>query len=103
MMVMKSCTDITKKASSTISQASISTAMVTKLAKKAVMPTSSPAFSSSGRAAAKPVDGHEARPHQIGGGQRWHPLALRPSPAKDGKTMSARLLKLPSRRAKKPT
>ena len=55
MMVIKSCTDRTKKAISTISQASIRTAMVTKLAKKVVMPISSPAASNNGREAAKPV------------------------------------------------
>ena len=44
--------------------------MVTKLVKNEVMPISSPAFSSSGREAVKPVDGDEARPHQIGGRQR---------------------------------
>ena len=64
MMVMKSCTDSTKKASSTISQASISTTMVTKLVKNEVMPISSPAFSSSGREAVNPVDA--TNPGRIG-------------------------------------
>ena len=56
MMVMTSWTDSTKKARSTISQPSSSTAMVTKLEKKVVMPMSSPAFSSSGRDAANPAE-----------------------------------------------
>ena len=102
MMVMKSCTDSTKKASSTISHASISTTMVTKLVKNDVMPISSPAFSSSGRDAVNPVDA--TNPGRIrSAAVSDAPDAFKPSPANDWKTMSARPLKLLSSSAKKPT
>ena len=102
MMVMKSWTESTKKASSTISQPSSSTAMVTKLEKNVVMPMSSPAFSRSGFAAAYPADA--TNPGRIRSlAVSAVPDALRPRPANDWNTMSARLLKLPIRRAKKPT
>ena len=102
MMVMKSCTDSTKKANSTISHASISTTMVTKLVKNDVMPISSPAFSSSGREAVKPVDA--TNPGRIrSAAVSDAPDAFKPNPAKDWKTMSARPLKLFSSSAKNPT
>ena len=102
MMVMKSWTARTKKASSTISQASISTEMVTKLVKNDVMPISSPAFSMSGLEAVKPVAA--TNPGRIrSAAVNAAPLAFSPRRAKDEKMMSARLLKLFKRKAKKPT
>ena len=102
MMVMKSWTARTKNASSTMSHASISTLMVTKLLKKVVKPMSSPALSRSGRDAVKPVSA--TNPGRI---RSWAvmvaALALRPRPAKERKIMSAREEKLLSRNAKKPT
>ena len=101
MMAMKSWTLSTKKASSTISHASSSTTMVTKLEKKVVMPISSPAFSISGREAENPVEA--TNPGRIrSAAVSDAPDAFSPSPVKDWNTMSARPLKLLSSRAKKP-
>ena len=102
MMAMKSWTARTKNASSTITHASSSTAMVTKLEKNVVMPISSPAFSSSGRDAVNPAEA--TNPGRIRSAAVIAvPEAFRPSPANDWKTMSARPLKLLSSSAKKPT
>ena len=102
MMAMKSCTLSTKNASSTITHASISTAMVTKLEKNVVIPISSPAFSSSGRDAVNPADA--TNPGRIRSAAVIAvPDAFSPSPANDWKTMSASPLKLLSSSAKKPT
>jgi hypothetical protein len=70
--------------------------------KNDVMPISSPAFSTSGFEAVKPVAA--TNPGRIrSAAVNAAPLALRPGLAKDEKTMSAKLRKLFRRKAKKPT
>ena len=101
-MVMNSWTASTKNASSTISQASISTMIVTKFSKNVVKPINSPALSSSGREAVNPVSA--TNPGRIRSlAVSAVALAFSPSPANERNTMSASDLKLFSSSAKKPT
>jgi hypothetical protein len=75
---------------------------VTKLLKNVVKPMSSPALSSSGREAVKPVSA--TNPGRIRScAVKDAALAFRPRLANERKMMSASEEKLPSRKAKKPT
>ena len=99
--VMKTCTAMMKKASTTMTQASNSTRIKARFENTAHRFENCPAASISGLAACNPVaaivPGFMKSPSDIA-----PPLALSPRPAKDWNTMLARLEKLPMMNAKTP-